>query len=180
MSINSISGNNPYGGMQSLFSQPNQDFQSLATDLNSGNLAGAQKDLAALQQDVTSSFSSLLGSNSAIPASNTSTGPTADLQALKSALNSNDLAGAQKSFAAFQQDVRGFGMHRGHHRHHDSDSDGDTQQNGNGNTAGGNSTSNSNGNNGVPDFTMGAMLAAYRAFGSNGLSVAPNTLSVVA
>src|SRR5215472_17071871 len=106
MSISAISGNNPYAGFQSLFSQPKQDLQSLATDLNSGNLAGAQKDFAALQQDVTSSFSSLLGPNARI-ANNTpsGTGPTADLQALQNALKSNDLAGAQKSFAAFQQDV---------------------------------------------------------------------------
>jgi hypothetical protein len=178
MSISAISGNNPYSGLQSLFSQPNQDLQALATDLNSGNLAGAQKDFASLQQDVTSSFSSLLGSNATIPASNAGTGPTADLQALQNALKSNDLAGAQKSFAAFQQDVRGFGMHRGHRRHHHSDSDGDAQPNGTSNATGANAISNSD--NGVPDFTMAAMLAAYRAFGTNGLAGATNTLSVVA
>jgi hypothetical protein len=177
MSISAISGNNSYSGLQSLFSQPNQDLQALATDLNSGNLTGAQKDFAALQQDVTSSFSSLLGSNATIPATNTGTGPTADLQALQNALKSNDLAGAQKSFAAFQQDVRGFGMHRGHRHRHHSDSDGDTQPNGTNNATGANAASDSNGS--VPDFTMAAMLAAYRAFGTNGLSGPTSTISAI-
>ena len=180
MSISAISGNNPYTGLQSLFSQPNQDLQSLATDLSSGNLAGAQKDFAALQQDVTSSFSSLLGSNATIPNNTTPSGtrPTADLQALQNALKSNDLAGAQKSFAAFQQDVQAFGMHRGHHRHHHSDSDGDSQSSKTSNTTGINSATTAN--NGVPDFNMAAMLAAYRAFGNNGLSDSTNTISAVA
>src|SRR5579871_4788089 len=93
MSISAISGNNPYAGYQNLFSQPSQDLQSLSTDLTSGNLAGAQKDFASLQKDVNSAFSSMLGSNGTLP-TNTSTpslGPTADLQALQSALNSNNL-----------------------------------------------------------------------------------------
>ena len=68
-------------------------------------------------------------------------------------------------------------MHRSHRHHHHSDSDGDTQQNEAGNATGANAASNTN--SGVPDFTMAAMLAAYRAFGTNGLAGATNTLSVV-
>jgi hypothetical protein len=120
MSISGISNNDLYA-TQSLFSQPQQDLQALATDLSSSNLANAQKDFASLQKDVSSPFQSLNNSN---PSSTISNGPVsgaaaADLQALQSALNANDLATAQKDFAQFQQDVQTFvGMHKGYHRHH--------------------------------------------------------------
>src|SRR5215471_8876759 len=106
MQINGISSNEPYA-LQSLFSQPRQDLQALATDLSSGNLAGAQKDFASFQKDVSNSFQ-----NTSVPSSLINaipTGTTADLQGLQSALSSNNLAAAQKYFAAFQQDVQAFG-----------------------------------------------------------------------
>lgn len=172
MSINAISKSDPYASLQSLFSQPKQDLQSLATDLTSGNLAAAQKDFASLQQDATNAFNSRQGS--------TGNGPSADLQALQSALSSNNLAAAQKSFAAFQQDVQAFGMHRGRHQHSHTDADASSAATATDTTNGGNPVSAGNTANGVPNFTMAAMLAAYRAFASNGLSGATSTISAIA
>lgn len=183
MSISAVSGNDPYG-LQSLLSQPKQDLQSLASDLGSGNLAGAQKDFASLQKDVSSAFQALTQSTtSPLNLGNMSTaggGTTADLQALQSALGSNDLAGAQKSFAAFQQDVQSLGgSHRGHHRHHHVSSDDNDSQDPQSTAATGTGTGLSNPGNSVPNFTMAAMLAAYKAFGS-GTTGATSTVSAVA
>jgi hypothetical protein len=118
MSITPISANDP-PALQSFFGQPQQDLRAMANDLGSGNLAGAQKDFASLQKDVSIAFQAMNNATGSVPASTSpaENSRAADLQALQGALNANDLAAAQKSFAAFQQDVRAFGMQRGHHRH---------------------------------------------------------------
>ncbi len=87
------------------------EFQQLATDLQAGNLSGAQADFAALQQ-------------------NTPTGQTSGqslsqaVTALGSDLQSGNLTAAQQDFATIQQDVQqgtqGGQVH--HHHHHAEES----------------------------------------------------------
>jgi len=106
---------------QNNVSQIKQDFQSLANDLKSNNLTGAQQDFAALQQ--------LLPDPSA--SNQTQTGQSGsgqsqfatDLSAVEQALDKGDLSGAQKAFATLQQDVQSVqGQHHHHHHHHGSGS----------------------------------------------------------
>lgn len=111
--------------VQSSFKQRQQDFQSLADALQAGNLQGAQQAFAALQQDRAASprvagvtGTQQAGQNSPI---------RQDIQALQSALQSNDLAGAQKALTTFQQDVQQAG-HTHHHRHHHGGGQEGTQQ----------------------------------------------------
>ena len=101
-----------------------QTFQQLASSLQSGDLAGAQKAFAALEQ--------LLQSNQS--ASQSSTGPSAsaqkspvqtDLAALGQALSAGDLSTAQSEFSKLQKDLQpasqngqSVGSTKRHHGHH--------------------------------------------------------------
>jgi DNA-binding FadR family transcriptional regulator len=111
-SISSVSSTtNPYpSASQSGFGQLVQDFKSLGSALQSGDLSTAQSALAAVQQALQgnsqASSSQPFGKNSQ---ANT------DYQTLASALQSGDLAGAQKAFASLQTDLKA--AHKGHHHH---------------------------------------------------------------
>ena len=121
-------------------SQIKQDVQQLSTALQSGDLATAQKSYGDLQK--------LLESNGSISRAQTSQTPSAtssvpsgpldaiknDFQALGQALQSGDLAGAQKDYAQLATDSeqivaqQGNGSKAGRsggHHHHLADSDGD-------------------------------------------------------
>jgi hypothetical protein len=89
-------------GIQNDLAKRSQDFTTLQSALQSGNLAGAQSAFAGFLQDVqkisqTAGPSSLFGSG---------TQASKDLQALGSALKSADLGGAKKAFASLEQDVQ--------------------------------------------------------------------------
>jgi hypothetical protein len=110
-SVNSLYVNNMQGGNR----QGRQDYLQLAQSLQAGDLAGAQKAFAALQQDMASSP---LGqqANNAKPIST-------DIQALSQSLNANDLSGAQTALSQLQQDLQTLqvgqaGRHHHHHHHH--------------------------------------------------------------
>src|SRR5262249_28872945 len=100
--------------VQSNFKQRQQDFQNLADALQAGNLQGAQQAFAALQKDRSSS-SSVAGVTGTSQAGQSSP-MRQDMQALQSALQANDLPGAQKALTTFQQDLQQVG--HTHHRHH--------------------------------------------------------------
>lgn len=90
-----------------------QDFQALATALNSNDLSGAQTAFAALQKDVPG----LSGSQQNSQTGNSNNPLTSDFQNLSQALSSGDLSSAQSAFAKLQQDLQTLvGGHR--HRHH--------------------------------------------------------------
>ncbi|MGD0816434.1 MAG: hypothetical protein ABSA83_22820 [Verrucomicrobiota bacterium] len=85
--------------------QRSQDFTTLQTALQTGNLAGAQTAFAALLQDVQKT------SQTAGPASLFGPGTPAarDLETLGGALKSANLAGAQRAFATLQGDIQAAG-----------------------------------------------------------------------
>ena len=83
-----------------------EDFTTLQSTLQAGNLAGAQSAFAAFLQDVqktaqTAGPASLFG-----PGTQTSR----DLQTLGSALKAADLTGAQRAFATLEQDIQAAGQ----------------------------------------------------------------------
>lgn len=113
MSIEAISssgGAYAATGLQpSQFKQIKQDFNDLATALQSGDLSGAQQAFASLQQDSPQLARGL----------NNATDPMGKaLGNLASALKSGDLSGAQKAFAALQQVAQG--VRHGHHHRADA------------------------------------------------------------
>ncbi|HTI69365.1 MAG TPA: hypothetical protein VMF06_05340 [Candidatus Limnocylindria bacterium] len=107
---------------QNTWKQRRQDFKSLESALQSGDLSSAQTAFSAVQKDIKSSPPGTKGKD---PFSNN---PQAsrDFQALQSALQSGDLASAQKAFASFQTDVKGAHGARHHRPPPPSDVSGDT------------------------------------------------------
>jgi hypothetical protein len=97
------------------YAQVKQDFKSLGTALQSGNLSDAQQAFAALQQDNPNIGQSQGGSTQG--GQNSSQANQA-FQNLSSALQSGDLSGAQQAFAQLQQGMQGAGKGHGHHHHH--------------------------------------------------------------
>jgi DNA-binding FadR family transcriptional regulator len=87
---------------QNPFQEIKQDFQQLASALQSGDLSGAQSAYSNIQQ--------LLGANSGSSASTTSSnGPSTlqnDFAALGQALQSGDLSTAQSAFSQLQSDFQ--------------------------------------------------------------------------
>jgi hypothetical protein len=120
MSISSISSATdifqtyPTSG-QNKFKEIRQDFKELGSALQAGDLSGAQKAFAALQQLLPSSSSGNLTQNGQ---QNSSGNPFAtDLSGVGEALQSGDLKKAQDAFAKLQLDMQAVqGPH--HHRHH--------------------------------------------------------------
>ena len=96
------------------------DVQALATALQSGDLAGAQKEFSDFQQLLTGGPAGPQGSSGGTTPTGASS-LSVDLQAVGSALQSGDLTGAQKAFASLQQAI-GKMRSRHHHHHHHSDS----------------------------------------------------------
>jgi hypothetical protein len=104
-------------------SQGGQDLETLANALSSGDLSGAQQAFASLQQDLqgtgragrhhhhhhggsaNSTTQASQAASSSEQDSQISQGAK-DLADLQSALNSGDVAAAQKSFASLQQDLQ--------------------------------------------------------------------------
>src|SRR5215813_2452102 len=117
MAVSGVSANcnASAANMQSRFKQRQQDFQNLSDALQAGNLQGAQQAFAALQQDCSSSpnVTSVTGTSQ----TGQSSPLRQDIQTLQSALQANDLAGAQKALTSFQHDLQQ--AHQAHHyRHH--------------------------------------------------------------
>src|SRR5207253_7756520 len=106
--------------------QRQQDFQSLADALQAGNLPGAEQAFAALQKDRSSSAS--VASVTGTPQAGQSRPIRQDIQALQSALQSNDLAGAQQALTTFQQDLQQAGHTHQHRHHHGGGGQGGTPQ----------------------------------------------------
>ena len=132
MSVSGVSSaTNPFSNyLQSRYNQQIQDFQGLASAVQSGDLASAQTALTAFQKDIQKNPQGPLATALADPNSQISK----YFQALQTALQSNDVAGAQNAFAALAQGLKS--IH--HHRHHKSD--GDSAQS-TSNTSSSNSTS---------------------------------------
>ena len=126
---------------RSVVNQFKQDFKQLASSLQSGDLAGAQKAYTALQQLLQSNQSGGQSSN-AQQASSSNNPIQNDFAALGQALSSGDLSGAQSAFSQLQTDMKAAGsnnasggvqsaLHGHHHHRHvsgasDSDSDSST------------------------------------------------------
>lgn len=126
MSISSVSNNaNPYtqslqsSQMSGAFKQRKQDFDALASALQSGDLAGAQKAFATLQQDTQAMGQAQRGqgSNSSAVSQSGATSMKDLMNQLKQALSSGDLQGAQQAFASLQQNMQA-NQSQGHHHHH--------------------------------------------------------------
>jgi hypothetical protein len=142
VSISSISSNVSQNTVANQYQQLKSDFIDLSKSLSSGDITGAQKAFAALQQDM----QGLGGVQSGSQVGN-------DLAALGNALQSGDLAGAQKAFATLKTDMQsaksgdpaqgGQQVRRGHHHHHHSVS----AQSGTANSADGGSTAQTQGSN---------------------------------
>lgn len=122
MSISSVSSSSAFQPSQisDVFKQRKQDFTALANALQSGDLAGAQKAFAAMQQDsqaISQAQGGQAGAGNAVqagPSSQSGATSMGDLMnQLKQALSSGDLQGAQQAFASIQQSKG-----HGHHHHH--------------------------------------------------------------
>ncbi|MCX5816525.1 MAG: hypothetical protein NTX75_09850 [Proteobacteria bacterium] len=84
----------------SQFQQIGKDFTDLGQCLISGDLAGARKAFAALNQDLQS-----VGQSQSVQQTGGNSQPSNDLAAVGNALQSGDLTGAQKAFATLAQDI---------------------------------------------------------------------------
>jgi len=113
MSVSGISSSNflDYSAqsIQTRMQQFRQEFQQLGQDLQSGNLAAAQTDFAALQQVEPQSIST------ASTQSNTPIGQA--FNQLSQDLKSGNLSAAQQDYATIQQDFQNHAS-RAHHHHH--------------------------------------------------------------
>ncbi len=120
MSISSVSATNSYQASQvswqNNLAQRRQDFKDLASALQSGDLSGAQKAFAAMQQSQPN-FSATTQTQNAQQAS-VQNPLAADFSALGKALQSGDLTAAQAAFKQLQLDMQSVGGARHHHHHH--------------------------------------------------------------
>jgi hypothetical protein len=134
MNVSGVSSaTNPFSNyLQSKYNQQIQDFQGLASAVQSGDLSTAQTALTAFQKDIQNNPQGPLATALSDPNSQISK----DFQALQTALQSNDATSAQSAFATFAQDLQALHHHRHHHDKADSDSTQSTA-----NTSGTNSTS---------------------------------------
>src|SRR5882724_9166535 len=92
--------------------QVQNDFQSLSTDLDSNDIASAQKDFASLLNDATKAKIDLSG------AQVKSADQSNALSTLSTSLQSGDVNAAKTALSTLSQAVK---SHH-HHRHHQSDS----------------------------------------------------------
>ena len=115
--ISSVSSTtNPYQtANQNGLTQFIQDFNSLGSALQSGDVSTAQSALATFQQDLPGNSQTQTNQ----PFGKNSQANT-DYQNLTAALQSGDLNGAQKAFASLQTDLKA--THKGHHHHRASSS----------------------------------------------------------
>ena len=116
MSISAISSNatTDFQTWQATSRQRRQDFQNLATALQSGDLSGAQQAYS----DLTTLMPSTSTSASSQPASTGVNAIQKDISALGQALASGNLTEAQKDFSQMKTDMQSAGIRGGHHHHH--------------------------------------------------------------
>ena len=107
---------------QDNLSQVQQGFQDLATALQSGDLAGAQKAFASLQHLQPNSSA---GNQTQNGQQDSGQNTVADFQALAQALKSGNLTDAQTAFSKLQQDMQSVQGH--HHHHHHNNASASTQ-----------------------------------------------------
>lgn len=118
MSVSSISTGSPATASQlSPRSGQNptfKDFRQLAQAIKSGDLSAAQSAFSTLSDQLDASDQSS-ASTTANNSSDASTNPFKQLlQQIGSALDNNDIQGAQQALSSFDQQVKGKG---GHHHH---------------------------------------------------------------
>jgi hypothetical protein len=94
------------------FQQMRSDFQSLQSDLQSGNIANAQADFASLLKDAPPLQNLLKSDADSVQSS--------ALSALSTSLKSGDVTGAQTALASLGQTLGGAHCHHHHHHHHGS------------------------------------------------------------
>jgi len=100
------------GGNQTapLYRMSHHEFQQLGQDLATGNLSGAQSDLAILEQVFAQAVATRAASGTS------SANPLAQaFQQLSTDLKSGNLSGAQKDYAIIQQDLQNQLTGRAHH-----------------------------------------------------------------
>lgn len=116
MSISGITNtSNTQATWQAMMQQRKQDFSQLASALQGGDLASAQKAFASLQNSGGQGQSS--NTNAISNNSTTSSNPIVDdFAALSTALKSGNLSDAQTAFAKLQADMQA--KKAGHHHHH--------------------------------------------------------------
>ena len=103
---------------QALFQQQAQDFNTLASALQSGNLSTAQSAFTSWQQDLTSIAPPNQQSTQQSQPFGSNSQANSDFQSLSSALQSGDISSAQQAFANLKQDLQSSGSVRGRHHHH--------------------------------------------------------------
>jgi len=94
-----------------VFGQRKQDFKSLATALQSGDISSAQSAFATLQNDLKTSQ----GTAATSPLLDPNTQAGQDFKALQDALKSNDVKAAQDAFKTLKTDLQS--ARRAHHHH---------------------------------------------------------------
>jgi hypothetical protein len=87
---------------QNPFQKIQQDFKQLASDLQSGDLSGAQSAYASIEQLLPANQSS----SGSATGSNGSSAIQSDIASLGQALQSGDLSGAQSAFSQLQSDLQ--------------------------------------------------------------------------
>lgn len=111
------------GNQQNKFQQIQSEFQQLGTDLQSGNLSGAQSDFATLSQNL----AGLTQAASSAATATTGTPSNSLVQAfsqLGQDLQSGNLTGAQTDYTNIEQDAQQSLSQQvsGHHHHHHAES----------------------------------------------------------
>ena len=96
-----------------------QDFQSLRSALQTGDLTAAQQAFSSLQKDIQNT-SQVAGTANNPPEQPTSPSQIGkDFQALQTALQSGDLSTARSAFETLKQDLQSANSaQRAHHHHH--------------------------------------------------------------
>ena len=110
MSVSAVgSSSTDQASAYAAYQQRMKAFKTLAADVQSGDMADAQKALATIQQGMSGNAQKAFGQNSTI---------STDFTNLANAINSGDAADAQKALATLQKDmqkVHGQHHHGGHH-----------------------------------------------------------------
>jgi outer membrane protein assembly factor BamD (BamD/ComL family) len=168
MSFSAISSNAPTQTnlLQSLLQQSRAQFQKLAQDLQSGNLAAAQQNFSQLTQNASSSRSAsspVSGSTTASLPATATLQINQDLSTLASSLQSGNLSGAQKAYASLQQDLQASNSTRQvHHHHHHAVSESAQSST---------PSANSGANTGPSSFSLNSILGNISAVPLAGLSL---------
>lgn len=90
------------------------DFNALTTDLKMNDIAGAQKDFAAMLSDASQLKSELQQGDASVSPQSSA------LSSLSTALQAGDVAGAQTALGSLGRSLNGSSHHHHHHHHHGS------------------------------------------------------------